>query len=398
MPRRVAIAILVALAVPSTALALDQQQLSRILTKQMRLAGPNSGIYVEDVETGVPVFGSGATIGRIPASVEKLWTTAAVLQTFRDRDRLVTAVLKDRPLDIDGTVRGDLYLRGAGDPMLSSHDIKALAKQIDRVGILRVKGRVVGDETAFDLRRGLAGAGFRPTPDVPPLGALVVDRGQIEEGIIGYQQFPAQFAAKKLTDALRARGVEVTKRPTTGRTPPLALAVAAVRSPKVRHLVKLQNVYSDNYIAEMLLKVLGRAGGATGTTKRGAAVVKRLAARRYAATPSVVDGSGISRGDLSTPKELVNLLVRKVSDLAFVKSLPIAGRTGTIAYRLRGPATYNQCRAKTGTLDDVSTLAGYCGTLGGQTLAFAIFNNYVSSYAAHPIQDRIVTAIAKYQP
>jgi len=398
MRRTLAAVVVLALLAPATAVALTQKQVSRDLTRQMKLAGPSSGAYVEDVQTGVPVFGSRATIPRITASVQKLWSTAAVLSTFRDRDRLTTAVLKDHPISIDGTLEGNLYLRGAGDPMLTTRDINDLAKQIQRAGILRLRGRVVGDGTAFDAKRGLASAGFEPTPDVPPLSALMIDRGQIREGVIGYQRHPARFAAQTLARALRARGIDISRRATTGHTPLLGLAIASVRSPKISHLLKLQNVQSDNYIAEAFLKTLGRAGGATGTTARGAAVVRRIAGRRFGARPTVVDGSGISRGNASSPRDIVTLLVRKFADRAFVRSLPIAGRTGTLTHRMRGPATYNQCRAKTGTLDGVSTLAGYCGTLGGQTLAFAILNSSASPYAAHIIQDTMTSAIARYDP
>jgi D-alanyl-D-alanine carboxypeptidase/D-alanyl-D-alanine-endopeptidase (penicillin-binding protein 4) len=390
--------VVLALIAASPASALNGRQLTRVLDRQMELAGPYSGVFVEDVETGVPVYANDAATPRTPASVEKLWTTAAVLSAFRDDERLLTTVVKDRPISVDGTLPGDLYLRGSGDPMLTTHDIKDLATQVSRSGILAVRGRVVGDGTAFDARRGLAGSGYEATPDVPPLAALMVDRGQIREGVIGYQPHPALFAAAKLTQELRARGVKVARAPATGRSPLMGWAIAGVHSPTIRHLLKLQNVYSDNYIAETFVKVLGRAGGATGTTARGAAVVRRTAERRYGAAPTVVDGSGISRGNRSSPQDIVTLLVSKVGDRAFVRSLPITGRTGTVAYRLRGPATYNQCRAKTGTLDGVSALAGYCATLGGQTLAFAIINNQVSSYAAHVIQDKMTTAIARYDP
>lgn len=390
--------VLLALPAPATASALSREQLSRVLDRQMKLAGPDSGVYVEEVESGVPVFADRPALPLVPASVEKLWGTAAVLALFHERDRLTTAVLKDQPISIDGTLEGNLYLRGAGDPMLTSRDIKGLAKQIDRAGILHLRGRVVGDGTAFDAKRGLAAAGFVPTPDLPPIGALVVDRGQIREGVIGYQRHPAQFAAGKLARALRSRGIDVSRRATTSTTPLAGLAIASVQSPKVRHLLEVQNVRSDNYIAETFLKILGRADGSTGTTERGAAVVRRIAARRFGTRPVIVDGSGLSRDNASSAQDIVTLLVRKFPDRAFVRSLPIAGRTGTLAYRLRGPETYDQCRAKTGTLENVSTLAGYCGTLGGQTLAFAILNNALTSYSARVIQDRMTSAIARYDP
>lgn len=386
----------VLLALPASASALDATKLSRVLTRQMRLAGPASGVLVADVDTGAPVYGLRPTEPRVPASVEKLWTTGAVLARFRDRDRLTTAVLKDRPIGIDGVLRGDLYLRGAGDPTLTMRDLRRLARQVERAGIAVVAGRVVGDATASDARRGLAASAFAATPDVPPLSALMVDRGQIREGLVAYQPDPPVFAAAALTRLLRARGVRVRRRAAAGRTPLFGWAVAWVRSPTLRTLLRRQNVASDNYIAELLVRVLGDRRRAS--TEAGAAVVRRVAQRRFGAAPVVVDGSGISPANASTPRDLVSLLVREVRDRAFVRSLPIAGRTGTVAFRLRGPLTYNRCRLKTGTLTGVSALAGYCSTTGGQTLALAILMNGVNTYAAHAIQDRMVTAIAAYDP
>src|SRR4051794_29501098 len=165
----VVLLVLALLAVPSAAGAIGEQQLSKILTRQMDHAGPFSGVYVEDVGSGVPVYSKNATEPLVPASVEKLWSTAAVLSYYRDDERLLTSVLKDRPIAIDGTLHGNLYLRGSGDPELTTHDLKDLAGQVSRSGIARVKGRVVGDGTQFDRKRGVASANFQPSPEVPPL-------------------------------------------------------------------------------------------------------------------------------------------------------------------------------------------------------------------------------------
>ncbi len=393
--RAVAVVVsLLVLAAPAS--ALDVERLSRVLTRQMRMAGPTSGVYVADAASGAPVYGLRDGVPRTPASVEKLWTTAAVLTRFGDRHRFTTAVLKDQRIELDGSVRGSLYLRGAGDPTLTTRDLRTLAREVKRAGILTVDGGVVGDATAFDAHRGLAAAGFAATPDVPPLSALMIDRGQIRKGLIAYQSHPALFAAATLTRLLRDRGVRVLRRPAAGRTPLLGWAVAAVRSPTVRTLLRHQNVASDNYIAEMLARSL--VGRRRASTEAGAAIVRRIARRRFGAAPTVADGSGISPGDASTPRDIVSLLVREVRDRAFVRSLAIAGRSGTVALRLRGPLTYNRCRLKTGTLTGVSALAGYCSTLGGQTLALAILMNGVDTYAAHTLQDRMVTALAAYDP
>ena len=85
-------------------------------------------------------------------------------------------------------------------------------------------------------------------------------------------------------------------------------------------------------------------------------------------------------------------------DAAFTGSLAIAGRSGTLAYRMRGTSAQDRCRAKTGTLRDVSALAGYCATRGGGTVAFAFLMNYVSPYSARILQDRMTSALARYSP
>lgn len=395
--RRVAAAVLLLLlAAPVPADALDAVQLGRKLTRQSKLLGPNSGVFVADVASGTPVFALRPTVPRIPASVQKLWTTAAALSTRGPRSRLTTAVLKDQPIGLDGAVHGNLWLRGAGDPTLTSADLRRLARQVQQAGIEAIDGRVVGDATAFDARRGLAYSGFRATSDVPPLSALMVDRGQIREGLVAYQRHPPRFAAARLTRMLRARGVRVRRGAAVGRTPLLGWAVAAVRSPPLRVLLRRQNVLSDNYVAELLLRGLPQHRRAS--SAQGAAVVRRLARGRWSADPIVVDGSGISRENRSTPRGIAQLLFTQAKRRAFVRSLPIAGRAGTVATRLSGPLTAGRCRLKTGTLNDVSTLAGYCTTLGGQTLALAILQNDVSPFSAHAVQDRMVTTMVRYDP
>ena len=65
---------------------------------------------------------------------------------------------------------------------------------------------------------------------------------------------------------------------------------------------------------------------------------------------------------------------------------------------MRGTAAQDRCRAKTGTLRDVSALAGYCTTTGGRQVAFAFLMNYVSPWNARVLQDRMAIALTKYRP
>jgi D-alanyl-D-alanine carboxypeptidase/D-alanyl-D-alanine-endopeptidase (penicillin-binding protein 4) len=123
------------------------------------------------------------------------------------------------------------------------------------------------------------------------------------------------------------------------------------------------------------------------------------AVRPFGITPSVIDGSGLSRNDRTTPREVVQLLENmdeSESGVAFDESLPVAGRNGTLYNRMRGTAAQDRCHAKTGTLRDVSALAGFCNTTGGERVAFAFLMNRVYPSSARTLQDRMTVALARY--
>jgi D-alanyl-D-alanine carboxypeptidase/D-alanyl-D-alanine-endopeptidase (penicillin-binding protein 4) len=149
----------------------------------------------------------------------------------------------------------------------------------------------------------------------------------------------------------------------------------------------------------MLLKGLGARFGSVGSTRAGARVAKRWA-RSLGSGVRQVDGSGLTRTNRASPAQIARLLARMrrtpVAD-EFANSLPLAGREGTVAYRMRGTAAQGRCRAKTGTLSGVSALSGYCFNPSGKVMAFSILNNRVRSLsAAHRAQDRMAALIARY--
>jgi D-alanyl-D-alanine carboxypeptidase/D-alanyl-D-alanine-endopeptidase (penicillin-binding protein 4) len=119
------------------------------------------------------------------------------------------------------------------------------------------------------------------------------------------------------------------------------------------------------------------------------------AVRPFGITPSVVDGSGLSRSDRTTPREVVELLRsmdESESAAAFDASLPVAGRNGTLAHRLKKGPAHGLVRAKTGTTDLASALSGYVG----ERFAFAVLENGrpVSWTWARTAQDRFATVLA----
>src|SRR5690349_11836643 len=121
----------------------------RILRKEMAKAGPYSGAHVVDLVTGRAIYSEDAAVPRIPASVEKLYTTAAALERFRPQGTIPTDLLGAAAVDpATGVLDGNLYLRGNGDPSFDSRAVGLLADSlIERTGITEVDGRVIGDET-----------------------------------------------------------------------------------------------------------------------------------------------------------------------------------------------------------------------------------------------------------
>jgi D-alanyl-D-alanine carboxypeptidase/D-alanyl-D-alanine-endopeptidase (penicillin-binding protein 4) len=410
--RRLALLVTALLALlPAAAAAQDEPAMVKRLTRYMRAAGPYSGAYVVEVsgETPHAVFRWRQRMPRILASNTKLFTTTAALARLGVEGKLFTDVLTNSEVDAEGVLRGSLYLRGGGDPTFGSRrftrrsygggaTVQDLATLLEQAGIQRVSGRVYGDESAFDSLRGGPDSGYGVSPWVGPLSALSYNRGLFTEGGRGVQANPPAFAAARLDDALEAAGVPVRLRPRAGVTPVDARVLATVESPPMERLIRLTNKPSDNFFAEILLKDLASVAGGVGTTAAGARIAAAHA-RGLGARATLVDGSGLARGNRASPRSVVRLLgaIYRSDDYdPFVGSLPIAGQDGTLFDRMRrGPARW-RCRGKTGTLSNVSALSGYCEARSGDNYAYSILMNGVYPPGARRLQDRMLQAIAAF--
>jgi D-alanyl-D-alanine carboxypeptidase/D-alanyl-D-alanine-endopeptidase (penicillin-binding protein 4) len=381
-------------ALPATASAISQAKLTTALNAQMRLAGGSSAAYVMELDGDDVLYSLRPDKALVPASVNKLFTTATALRRFGAPATLDTTVYAEGEIDENGVLDGNLYLKGAGDPTLTSIRVAALADQLE---ITRVKGKVLGDESLFDALRGSAATGGRLDSEIGgQLGGLVTARGYAGSG---WQQRPAAVAADALRSALVKRGVKVSGKAGVGVTPDDATELATSKSAPMSEIIQRTNVPSDNYYAETLLKDLGASFGDAGTTAAGAQVVQdEMAELDPAIKPTVVDGSGLSRSDRTNVRQIVTLLAAMTGSddsSAYLGSLAVAGRSGTLQYRMRSTSARDRCRGKTGTLSNVSNLSGVCTTPDGEQVAFAILMNSVNPTAAHTLQDRMVSAIAR---
>jgi len=353
-----------------------------------------SGAVAVDLVTGRTLFARHADLPLAPASNEKLTVSYAALRDLGPTYRFRTEVFGRGSQD--GAVwNGDVFLKGFGDPTLTSLQLERLATQISLLGITRITGRVLGDESWFDGVRTAPGwkAGFFIN-ECPPLSALEVDRA-VYDRHIALQ--PALAAAGTFRQLLRKHGV-LAGAAGVGSAPDDALALAQVESDPLPAVLAEMDRDSDNFAAEMVLKVIGAEVGDGGTTAAGAAIVRRDldGAGVPLAGVRIVDGSGLSLSDRLTARALAALLVVVWNDVdlrdPFWASLPVAGINGTLEKRLRRPPALGAVRAKTGTTERASALSGYVRDRYG----FAVLQNGqpVATWSARKAQDRFATALA----
>jgi D-alanyl-D-alanine carboxypeptidase/D-alanyl-D-alanine-endopeptidase (penicillin-binding protein 4) len=377
-----------------------------------RGGGSASGLLVVEAESGDVVCARAPDSPRMLASNMKLFTTATALSRLGPESRVATKVLSDGQLDSGGILHGSLYLQGGGDPTLGTPafynsylaglgtNLFALVPQIRATGIRSITGRLYADDTIFDRRRGVADSGYATSSYIGPLSGLAFNSGFAgSTSSSGFSSDPAKLATSKLARALSASGVAVPPQVALAKTPANAEQVAVVRSPTLTRIVNTTDVYSDNFFAEMLLKLLGARLGGGGTTAAGAAVVEAFA-REHGSAVQAIDGSGLTRSNRASPRQVIDLLLAMRGDPAgdeFIQDLALTGKEGTVDDRMLGTAAYGRCRTKTGTITGVSNLSGYCFNESGRIMAFSILMNGVGDTGyAHLQQDRIAGLVAGY--
>ena len=385
----------------------DIARLQEQLTSAFANAGPDSGALVYDLTDNQTLFSLRANVGRPPASVEKLYTTVTLLSELGPDARLTTTILGDGHLGPGGVWHGNLYLVGGGDPTFGDGGFNRawehgygptanqLVGQLAHAGIKRVTGWVIGDAALFDDLRGGPATGY--APDVPDFGgqlsALTYDHGSTFKKLN-----PGAFAAKELVLTMHGAGIGARPLNRTLPAPPGTVRLASVQSPPLSVMLKLMDVPSDDLFAEMLTKQLGVRFGTGGSIAAGAKVISQTI-DTLGVHPVIVDGSGLSRRDRSSPGQVVDLLTamsgttigRVLSD-----SLPVVGVSGTVQGIAAHTAAQGRCIAKTGTLNYVTNLAGYCTTAAHHLLAFALMIDGPGNWTATQLFDRMVPAIARY--
>ena len=420
------------------------QQIDALL-QSPALKGGIQGCLVLSSDGGQPIYQHMDTLSLLPASNQKIFTSAAAL-TLLGADRRFITTLRTTGTIRNGTLIGNLILEGGGDPVLSLADITRFADDVKKLGIRRIHGRVIGvrslqNDTPYpdgwswdDLPYAYAAVpcglnveenrvivqvrpgyrpGSRPKVKMNPEGGISIDnraitaapgkpntlvigriwdgssvsiRGSIATGMVDEQiavSDPAQFAVRLLCIQLRKAGIYLKGGTTRQSDRIISREIARHESPTLSEIVRTMNKTSDNLIAEVLLMNLGALDGGKGTTKEGLKQITRWMSAQGIPTDfiSLHDGSGLSRLDRATAWALAKTLILMRNNDDFVRSLPVAGVDGTLQKRMLGTAAAGNCKAKTGSMSGICSLSGYVTTADGQHLVFVMLMNNHSTPA-----------------
>jgi D-alanyl-D-alanine carboxypeptidase/D-alanyl-D-alanine-endopeptidase (penicillin-binding protein 4) len=422
------------------------------------------GVEIKSLHSGRVLYERNARKLMMPASNMKIVTLAAAAETLGWDYRFRTILETAAPVE-HGVLKGDLIVRGTGDPTINTRGNRAVAvfdewaAALKSAGISRIEGDVVGDASAFDRRtlgqgwswdylqygyaapsgalefnEDIATLSIRPAARPGDDAALELTPGaglglihhlvtgepgsatsiELERqpdgnwldvtGSIAADAKPESrevavadptiYFTHALLTALVERGIEVRGLPVglqdwRNRLSPVPRRVLVEsQSPPLRDVATVMMKVSQNLYAETLLKAVGAANGATGTTEAGRAAAQKIFEGWGIPAGSYVqaDGSGLSRYDFVTAEMIVTLLERLYRDPrhhdAFVATLPIAGKDGTVSSRMKDTRAEGNAVAKTGSIANVRALSGYVRTRDGETVVFSILANSFTIPAA----------------
>ncbi|MFN2626846.1 MAG: D-alanyl-D-alanine carboxypeptidase/D-alanyl-D-alanine-endopeptidase [Mycobacteriales bacterium] len=313
----------------------------------------------------------------VPASTVKLLTAAATLSTLGPDARIETKVARTGSV-VGRVLRGDLVLVGGGDPTLTaarparypaSARVDDLARAVQELGITRVTGRVLVDDSLFVGAR--TGPAWRPSyvadGHVAPVRALEVDSGHVRPDRAARFADPGLAAGRRFAAALTLRHIVVHAGVDRGRATVPTTPVASVASPPVSVLVERMLLRSDNDLAESLGRLVALRRGQPTSFAGAAAAVTAAVGDLGVPVDAVhlVDASGLSPLNRLTTGVLARVLRlgtdRELPALRpLLTGLSTAGFAGTLEDRFAdvgGRAGIGVVRGKTGSLNHVSTLA-----------------------------------------
>ncbi len=209
-----------------------------------------------------------------------------------------------------------------------------------------------------------------------------VTKGQAEKAYYKNVSTPDLWSGENLKAFLKQRGITVRGEIKAGRVSKSAKKVATFESKNLSAILADMNKFSNNFVAEMLVKNISvNQGEKPATLKKGISTLNQdlldIGLKKEEFT--IKNPSGFSRDNKISAQAMNAVLSILKNNFKYfpvvLDSLPISGIDGTLKKRMKGPVTEGYVRAKTGYLDGVVTLAGYAGHSNGQVYIFSFLYN-----------------------
>jgi D-alanyl-D-alanine carboxypeptidase/D-alanyl-D-alanine-endopeptidase (penicillin-binding protein 4) len=225
---------------------------------------------------------------------------------------------------------------------------------------------------------------------------------------------PPYYFGTVIKETMEQLGFEIKGRVYVGIVPEDSVLIHTFYSPPLHEIVDKLNKFSNNFIAEQLIKAVGAfSSGPPGSWEKGLEVAKKFLQSIGVSEDAFVlrNGSGLGDVNLMSPSQIVKLLLYMYRDFKygyeFISSLPVSGADGTIKDRFEATSTLRHIRAKTGTLDIANALSGYLISKGDNVYAFCIMINHspLSGEKTEEFIDRMSSLVvslalseSKYEP
>lgn len=348
-----------------------------------------TGVYFVDVDGTVLVEYNAHKLFT-PASLTKIFTTLLAWEVLGPDFRYTTTFYipagSTRP-----TIKGNVVIKANGDPSMSVDILRQNLKKFKDDGYTRIEGNIVVDNSFFSNERW--GIGWEWDYKNPYIDALVL-REYVTSFSANDKSAMALFYGNQVKQILTSYGIEVTGNVTVGKLTSGYVEYIAIRSSTLKSLIDVANKLSSNSYAEQIFRTVGlrlyNLGSTQNSIKAMDDFLKRLFGDFY--PYRIVDGCGLSTYNLVTPYMVTQTLLyayRNHGGLdGFISTLALGGREGTMEKRLGDIFV----RAKTGTLQGVSNIAGIMRTKTGRIVAFCIMvNNFTApTYTIMAFHDELI--------
>ena len=443
-------AILFGATLAASSFAVELPDSARAVLEREVIPESNVSVVVRDVASGNSLIEHFPGMARSPASTMKLLPTWAALDLLGPAYSWKTRAWSDVPV-VKGVLKGNLYLQGGGDPLLTIERWWRFVNDLRQTGLRVIEGDIVIDQTRFTapderpedfdgkfwrtynvlpdpmlvnwqssdftIRPSDDGGGIDITIQPFPDGLIVDNRVRLATGrcvgrnsrvaytieptrperVVATGRLatscgpqtqrlaimePAQYAYGTFVTLWRQLGDQFRGGMLRAPTPPAARLLLTHESEPLSEIVRVTNKYSSNMMARSLVFALAaEMTGTPATTAAGESVIQGWLKTRGLDFPELVigNGSGLSREARMSADSMARLLVgARQSRFApeFLTSLSLGGLDGTLDKRFANVEDPSRIRMKTGTLKDVSCIAGYVGGKSGKTYAVVVFVNY----------------------